>query len=160
MAPNIYKSKVSKVSKNTKMPKKSNAKSPRELRMQVQGHVDATSTSSKVHAVLSDVASRTESFDSLLDKLNRIEANKREEEKGMIISRGAMGEGEITFTVDRGKKKKRSDKAGDSSSGKHDDNEDEKGGDEFTHKERDNGRKKQRFAGRRSASNNVIRRLG
>ncbi|KAK9371792.1 uncharacterized protein V1513DRAFT_454507 [Lipomyces chichibuensis] len=100
----------------------------------------------------SSMKSETKSFGSLLKELEKSETMKDEEQRNTIISRGPMGEREITFTV--GSKKKRR--------GKKDDDEDQvaDGEDGRKRKERDSGRKKQRFEGRRSASNNVLRKLG
>ncbi|KAK9369344.1 hypothetical protein V1509DRAFT_620496 [Lipomyces kononenkoae] len=123
------------------------------LQMQVRREIDVglgnTSSSSNVNPGLT---SKTRSFGSLLKDLEKVESLKAEEQKNTIISRGLMGEGEITFTVDSKKKRK----------GKKDDNEnqDTDGEDMRKRKERDSGRTKQRFEGRRSASNNVLRKLG
>ncbi|KAK9486954.1 hypothetical protein V1527DRAFT_462189 [Lipomyces starkeyi] len=125
-----------------------------ELQMRVRRDIDVglgnTSSSSKVAPVLKK--SKTKSFGSLLKELEEAEGIKAEGQRSTIISRGLMGEGEITFTVDSKKKRR----------GKKDDDENQ-GADEEdgrNRKERDTGRKKQRFEGRRSASNNVLRKLG
>ncbi|KAK9362348.1 hypothetical protein V1504DRAFT_449286 [Lipomyces starkeyi] len=125
-----------------------------EPQMRVRRDIDVglgnTSSSSKVAPVLKK--SKTKSFGSLLKELEEAEGIKAEEQRSTIISRGLMGEGEITFTVDSKKKRR----------GKKDDDENQ-GADEEdgrNRKERDSGRKKQRFEGRRSASNNVLRKLG
>ncbi|KAK9490372.1 hypothetical protein V1508DRAFT_425165 [Lipomyces doorenjongii] len=124
-----------------------------EPQMRVRRDIDIglgnASSSSKVAPVLK---SKTKSFGSLLKELEKEEATKAEVQRSTIISRGLMGEGEITFTVDS--KKKRRGKKDD------DENQDADGEDGRKRKERDSGRKKQRFEGRRSASNNVLRKLG
>ncbi|KAK9354293.1 hypothetical protein V1523DRAFT_144127 [Lipomyces doorenjongii] len=124
-----------------------------EPQMRVRRDIDIglgnTSSSSKVAPVLK---SKTKSFGSLLKELEKAEATKAVVQRSTIISRGLMGEGEITFTVDS--KKKRRGKKDD------DENQDADGEDGRKRKERDSGRKKQRFEGRRSASNNVLRKLG
>ncbi|KAK9326176.1 hypothetical protein V1517DRAFT_335114 [Lipomyces orientalis] len=128
-------------------------KSSQELRMRVRRDIDVGlgTRSSSSNVVLK---SKTKSFGSLLQELEKREAANTADQKNTIISRGLMGEGEITFTVDSKKKRR----------GKKDEheNQDTPDGEEGGRKrnERDSGRKKQRFEGRRSASNNVLRRLG
>ncbi|KAK9236071.1 hypothetical protein V1525DRAFT_408201 [Lipomyces kononenkoae] len=124
------------------------------LQMRVRREIDvglgnASSPSSYVNPVLK---SKTRSFGSLLKEIEKFESQKVEEQKNTIISRGLMGEGEITFTVDNKKKRR----------GMKDDNENrfEDGEEGRKRRDRDSGRTKQRFEGRRSASNNVLRKLG
>ncbi|KAK9469202.1 hypothetical protein V1512DRAFT_255727 [Lipomyces arxii] len=99
---------------------------------------------------MSSLKSKTESFDILLRQMESIEAEDSEKTKNMVITRGPLGEREITFAVDRKKRRHKPTE---------DDEEEQKDG-TLTRKERDNGRKQQRFKGRRSASNNAIRKLG
>ncbi|KAJ8097487.1 hypothetical protein POJ06DRAFT_303724 [Lipomyces tetrasporus] len=118
-------------------------KTSQELKMRVRRDIDVgLGTKSPSSNVV--LKSRTKSFGSLLQELEKQEAANTEEQKNTIISRGLMGEGEITFTVDSKKKRR----------GKKDENEnqDAADGEEGGRKrnERESGRKKQRFEGRRS----------
>ncbi|KAK9453526.1 hypothetical protein V1511DRAFT_504974 [Dipodascopsis uninucleata] len=119
----------------------------KEPEMKVKREIDilASGSSSGISMSNPKLKSQSKSFGTRLKFLEMEEGKQKAEDKDIIVSRGLMGEGEITFKVED--KKKRS----------NDQRDDENGS---NNKERDMGRKKQRFLGRRSASKNVFRRLG
>ncbi|KAK9476665.1 hypothetical protein V1514DRAFT_369440 [Lipomyces japonicus] len=99
------------------------------------------------------VRSKSKSFGSLLKELEAQQAEVYNQNKNTVITRGLMGEGEITFTVEKKKKKPRNIDELELDDG------DDDGSEYSRRKERDSGRKSQRFAGRRSASKNVFRKM-
>lgn len=121
-------------------------KQPVDLEMKVKKAGDVLSQgSSSRKTSLSAAKSRSKSFESMMKELKQQEKENEEKNgKNTFISRGLMGEGEITFTVEKRKKKKQTvEEDGDL--------EGEEAGEEFSRRrERDSGRKAQRWAGRRS----------